>query len=115
VQRTAPQDFSVVVRDVNPRDRLYVRWASDYPPFEQAASRLQADIETTAGELPVFVVPANCEKFAKTDSSLHRLVVIVSDRPFEKDPSMTKNPDYPYNVTAAGNIPIMAGWMVRCP
>jgi len=115
VQRNAPQDFAVKVEDVNPRDRLYVRWASDYPSFEQSSSRLLADIETTAGNLPLFRVPAKCDDFAMTDSKMHRLVVIVSDQPFVKDPSKTNNPDYRYSATVNSSVPIMAGWVVVCP
>jgi hypothetical protein len=138
---TMPQPFTVRVIDPNPDDILYVRWVSDYPPFVQGVSKLIIDgvtllpspvrkdsnpsgvvgfndraTEYDAG--PKATGPA-CGDFTRFDTGAdHKLVVIVSDRPFLSP--LLNNSTFRYNqVQGDPNFtlpPIMAGWTVeRCP
>jgi hypothetical protein len=110
----APQTFTVKVRDRNPLDNLYVRWVSDYPEFEEAFSKLLA--ESMGGSVTDFSygpIPADCKDFAQGRDATHRLVVIVSDRPFNPPP-LAENVELKFNSAKDGATPIMAGWNVTC-
>ena len=118
----SPQTFKVQVADPNPGDTLYVRWVSDYPPFTQAASLLLKEMT-----LPPQGTPATEIKY---DTSLpnsmaclqllpgleHRLVVIVSDRPFLSTEQFNNSP-FRFNLPATMGVTstIMQGWSVTCP
>jgi hypothetical protein len=112
-----PLTFSVLLADPNPQDTLHVRWAADYPPFVQTRSRLLVDEQTIMpGAVPQasYPLPAldSCKVFASGGD--HRLVVIVSDRPFRKVDTFTGV--YRFNLVEGGEPPIMAGWTVPgCP
>jgi hypothetical protein len=114
-----PQTFEVHAGDPNPADILYVRWASDYPPFTQARSRV-IDQSMVRQDLPQTEIiykaidPMPCEKFAP--GMEHKLVVIVSDRPFVPTGVFSTRPDRFNAVEGDATIPIMRGWIVQgCP
>lgn len=123
--------FVAVVGDQNLSDTLYVRWVSDYPPFATNVSKVLSDAldgqglpippSTPQAELRQEIhFPARCDGFAP-GMQQHRLVVIVSDRPFLK--AGTFSGDLRYNRVAARDnadqspvtFPIMVGWNVICP
>lgn len=116
---TAPQTFTVKLKDPNPLDKLYVRWVSDYPLYSQASSRLlETKDGVTLGDGDTSVVygpiPADCHDFSSPGQTAnHRLVVIVADRPF-KEPGDAENPLFRYNAATDKAQPIMAGWTVTC-
>jgi hypothetical protein len=137
-----PQLFKVRVIDPNPGDTLYVRWVSDYPPFVQGVSKLLTDGVTlppipppkgsnTSGVAavgdraaeydagPKATGPA-CGDFRQgAPGADHKLVVIISDRPFLSPDVFTNRMDR-YNVVSGDpNFtvpPIVAAWTVQgCP
>lgn len=112
----ADVDFYVTVMDPNPRDRLYVRWVSDYPPYQQSTSKLLESREITSspmGSSVMYQVPTNCENFKSIPNPPHRLVVIISDRPFV-NPDIAENSEFRYNATETKTNPLMVGWNVTC-
>ena len=117
--RTAPQTFTVKVRDRNPLDKLYVRWVSDYPEYQEAFSRILYEdnkngVTLGEGDTPIGYgpIPANCADF-RGQMATHRLVVIIADRPFLK-PEEAPNTLLPFNAATLNAQPIMAGWTVTC-
>lgn len=112
-----PQTFTVKVRDRNPLDKLYARWVSDYPDFEEAFSKLLLAEDKVAGgsddvTFTYGQVPADCANFAPRQDPNHRLVVFVSDRPFL--PPADSNPDRPYDSTKGDAVTITGGWNIIC-
>lgn len=125
--------FLASVGDQNLGDTLYVRWVADYPLYVQGISKVLIDdtIASTGLAFPPSTPPMEiradipcefkCTDFAQTTQQ-HRLVVIVSDRPFVKAPNFG---ELRYNQVATrlgpdGSVspvtnPIMAGWNVVCP
>jgi hypothetical protein len=121
--------FRVLVGDQNLGDTLYVRWASDYPPFAPSVSKVLVDASDGVGMAippptkqteirPEIFYDARCENFAP-NMQQHRLVVIVSDRPFVKPASFSGDLRYNLVDTRADKslvtYPIMPGWNVNCP
>lgn len=124
--------FVVSVGDQNLGDTLYVRWVSDYPPFLANASKVLSDAPDGLGRpippnppttrqpevRPPIEFMVQCEGFAP-GMSVHRLVIIVSDRPFLKAPTFSGDLRYNRVGTRADDLPvtypIMAGWNVVCP
>lgn len=125
--------FVVSVGDQNLGDTLYVRWVSDYPPFLGNASKVLSDGPNSQGRpispnppttrqpevRPPIEFMAQCEAFAPSLSPVHRLVVIVADRPFLNAPTFSGDLRYNQVGTRADDLPvtypIMAGWNVVCP
>jgi hypothetical protein len=128
-QAIAGQDFTVRVADPNPGDVLYVRWASDYPPFVQTRSKLLVDgatLAATGGPRPTHYATrdsngVDCRDFTQFPPGAdHKLVVIVSDRPFVPPAEVSTNRVDRYNaVQGDANFtfpPLMAAWTVQqCP
>ncbi|MBC8132386.1 MAG: hypothetical protein H7X95_05340 [Deltaproteobacteria bacterium] len=121
--------FVASVGDQNLGDTLYVRWVADYPPFAPNISKVLSDSQdgvglpippsTPPGELrPDIPLQLRCESFAP-GMQQHRLVVIVSDRPFLKAGTFSGDLRYNRVETRADQspvtYPIMAGWNVICP
>lgn len=112
-----PLTFTVLLSDPNPQDTLHVRWVADYPPFVQSRSKLLVDGQMILpGAVPQSIFPLQapdpCKAFGSGGD--HRLVVIVSDRPFRKFDQFTS--DYRFNLVEDGASPIMAGWTIPgCP
>jgi hypothetical protein len=106
-----PQDFLIRLADPNPLDTLYVRWATDYPPYVQSRSRVVIDTKITSTATKQSVFPlVSCENLKM--GVAHRLVVIVSDRPFVPDATGV----YRFNEVEGNSMPIMAGWSIPgCP
>jgi hypothetical protein len=109
----APEEFSIVVTDPNPFDKVWVRWVSDYPIYSPVKSKLLDQVVATRDATITYRVKS-CEDFLMGTPSPHRLVVVAADRefkPFEQSDSV----DYPYNSTTDKGFWIMAGWLVACP
>lgn len=123
-----PQTFEVRVVDPNLQDLLYVRWASDYPPYVEAGSKLLVtppvlmgvmagttqDIKNGYTTFKYDLSSPNAMTCRDLSGPDHRLVVIVSDRPFLPTDQFM-NSSFRYNDTVAGTSWIMAGWGVTCP
>jgi hypothetical protein len=103
-----PQDFAVRLNDPNPQDTLYVRWALDYPPYIQSKSLLVVNGQALPpGGMASYRVES-CDIFKQ--SPPHQLVIIVSDRPFQKAETFLGTDRY--NRTEGSDPPIMAGWVM---
>lgn len=115
---TAGSDsFHVDVEEPNPQDTLYVRWVADYPPYTAGKTKqLGSDVILLPGQdraadymLPT---PAPCSAFSA--GAEHRLVTIVSDRPFRRADQFTD--PYRFSLVEGGGTPIMTGWTITgCP
>ena len=89
--------FDVRVQDPNPSDSLYVRWLIDYPPFVPDVTHAQSENEMppTAGAVnehrlsfrPDCVFPGISRAF-----TTHRLMLVLSDRPFIVEDDGSGNP-----------------------
>ncbi len=85
--------FEVEVQDPNSTDDLYVRWVIDYPPYTENLSR-QIDYNKQKNRGPGQV---NRHRIAFSPNCLlhlispavseHRLMLLISDRPFEAAPT----------------------------
>jgi len=120
---SAGQPVRVTVRDPNPGDTIYIRWASDYPLWSPQSRLLQSSTfpppPKNNKQVEVndsFTVTPTCDAFAA--GMTHTLVVIVSDRPFVQ-PENAADQLNRYNepvVSSAVTVPIMAGWnVIQCP
>ena len=108
--------FVVTIQDPNPGDTLYARWLIDYPRFDAAVSR-----EARTDSLPPTPEPPNeqllrfqpdcTEHNISQVGSEHRLLLVVSDRPFiqETDPRLPNFLDS--TPTSAGVI--RSSWRFR--
>ncbi len=107
----AAPGVEVWLADQNTGDKLYVRWIIDYPPFVAGRTRIAA--------LPLILPPAdeperpaisftpNCsDDQIAHGSSNHRLLLVVSDRPFSSDDPNQTTPDQ----VPAGNFRVEASW-----
>jgi hypothetical protein len=88
---TDNQVFTVMIEDPNRADNLHVVWVIDYPPFmDNVSHRTRATEVGSNGpdepnEHPLSYQP-DCEYDSISPSfTLHRLMLVVSDRPFVPD------------------------------
>ncbi len=125
-----PVRVTVSVGDQNLGDTLYVRWVSDYPIYVQNSTKVLRDsidgrgmpyppASTAETEIrPPFDYDVDCLNFAPGEQQ-HRVVIIVSDRPFLMP--TTFSGDLRYNLVGTRpdgfpiTYPIMTGWNVVCP
>jgi hypothetical protein len=82
--------FSVIVRELNLGDDLYVRWVADYPPYAADKTRTLNDPNTkvphpvdmaTDFDLPSVTVDCVLNEL-NPQITMHQIMVIVADRPF---------------------------------
>jgi hypothetical protein len=89
VDADAPLTVEVVLADQNRKDDLFVRWIIDYPPFDEAVSRLAFQTTQPGGgeiERPlVRFAPSCADDQIATGLVVHRLMLAASDRPFSSD------------------------------
>ena len=83
---------TVGLADRNTKDTLHIRFIIDYPPFDAAASRIVwRPILPGNGEVerPPLIFRPNCadHTIASGPPASHRLLLAVSDRPFEDHPT----------------------------
>jgi hypothetical protein len=90
--------FEVVVQDPNSTDDLHVRWVIDYPPFIDNLSR-PFDVSKQGNLGPgqtnrhrVALAPNCLQHRISPTISQHRLMLLISDRPFEEMPA-ARNPE----------------------
>jgi len=114
--------LQVTITDANPRDTLYVRWVSDYP-LATADSRVLTDVRTFApssdGKVHATRVTYQTDCAALAPGlTVHRIEVIVADRPLKKpdDPSLSDSANYRFEVVDAPNDSsthvITAAWLL---
>jgi hypothetical protein len=101
---------AVVLADHNTKDKLYVRFIIDYPPFDANVTRLAwSHIEPGGGQIerPTITFAPNCidDQIARGFTS-HRLLLAASDRPFASDNPTEAAPD----AVADGNFLVEAMW-----
>jgi hypothetical protein len=87
------ETFEVEVQDPNGTDDLYVRWVIDYPPYTENHSR-QIDYNKQKNRGPGQVnrhrvaFSPNCLLHLISPAiSQHRLMLLISDRPFDVAPN----------------------------
>jgi hypothetical protein len=84
--------FEVEVQDPNATDDLHVRWVIDFPPYDENLSRkIDYSIQKNRGPGQVnrhrVAFSPNCLLHLITPAvSQHRLMLLISDRPFEEAP-----------------------------
>jgi hypothetical protein len=105
--------FSLTVQDPNPPDTFYVRWLIDYPPRDVTTRQLAREYEKPSNPTTIEYEPNCILDQLSTTNPRHRLMVLVSDRPFLAPEAA---PDRPFEVTAAGTYPLRAVWLFdkRC-
>jgi hypothetical protein len=105
-----PPTVEVVLADKNTKDRLYARWIIDYPPFDVSISRLARPEGLPGGEdverPALYFSPSCTDHDIAPGFSNHRLLLAVSDRPFNDDPRQTVLDQVPN-----GNFRIEAVWL----
>jgi len=106
--------FFATVQDPNENDTLYVRWLIDYPPYDSTTTVKQRAEDYTRANHSTLMFEPNCINHGLTGSAVHRLMLLVSDRPFLPPESA---PDRPYEVTQPGTYPLRAFWSFfkECP
>jgi hypothetical protein len=106
--------FTVTVQDPNPTDTLQVRWLIDYPPYDKNTKQFTGEIPNRNPAIIDFKPDCILHNISN-NMNPHRLMVVVSDRPFL--PTATAPPDRPYDVTEEGSHPLRAVWLFRmdCP
>ena len=109
--------LEVALADQNTQDNLYVRWIIDYPPYLEGASHVALPQTLPGGEQiqrqPIRFAPNCSDVTIAHDSSNHRLLLAVSDRPFSDDP---QNPQV-LDPVSDGNYRVEASWdfTLACP
>jgi hypothetical protein len=106
-------NFRVTVSDPNVGDDLYVRWISNFPPASGDTRSFKEDvIRHSADGTPLFgesAVTAVCIKDLVANLPLHRVMVVVSDRPF-LDVVLPSSPDIDFARVAPGAGKLVATW-----
>jgi hypothetical protein len=83
--------FQVTVEDQNRLDDLHVLWLIDYPPFNENITKvaLPAQVAASGPDLPnqhVLTLQPSCNfHLISPTLSEHRLLLVISDRPFVDD------------------------------
>jgi hypothetical protein len=84
--------LEVVLADPDTKDRLYVRWIIDYPPYVDGVSHVALPVSLPGGDsvnrAPIRFAPNCSDDAISHDFSNHRLLLAVSDRPFNDDPQI---------------------------
>jgi hypothetical protein len=84
----APFEVSVSVADQNTNDTLYFHWIIDYPPYVLGMYPLAYKTEKPGGSslvrTPVTFSPSCKNDRISPGLSSHRLMLAVSDRPFDE-------------------------------
>ena len=110
-------DFQVVLADQNTQDALYARWIVDYPPWDDATSRVALRHAQPGGteilRPSITYVPSCVDDTLSHESPNHRLLLAVSDRPFAFDPSFSQSasPD----AVPSGNFLVEGSWDFTLP
>lgn len=108
--------FHIEIDEPNPQDTLYVRWVADYPPYTPGKTKQLSDMILLPGQdrATDFKLPSAAPCSAFSSGADHRLVVIVSDRPFRSADQFTD--PFRYSLVEGGGTPIMIGWTITgCP
>jgi hypothetical protein len=106
--------FTITVQDPNATDTLQVRWLIDYPPYDRNTKQYTGEIPKSNPAIIDFKPDCILHSISN-NMNPHRLMVVVSDRPFL--PTATAPPDRPYDVTEEGAHPLQAVWLFKldCP
>lgn len=101
--------FTITVQDPNPADTFYVRWLIDYPPYDSNTKQLADNYPKPSNPAIIDFTP-DCVLHSISNTVMrHRLMVVVSDRPFL--PPKSAPPDRPYDVTVEGSYPLRVVWL----
>jgi hypothetical protein len=118
VDGTEVMQVKVVLADQNTKDKLYIRFIIDYPPYDEAASRLAWPITLPGGDQversAVTFAPSCAEHGIASRIKDHRLLLAVSDREFVPyEPGKTALDELP----SKDNFLLEAVWpfQLECP
>jgi hypothetical protein len=107
---TMAKTFTLLVRDANLNDNLYVRWEADYPPLTPNTRSLNGSgtiYPHPTDVSPVEVaVPVDCtaDNLA-TNISQHQVMAIIADRPFIAGMNLDQ--------TEPGGFVVKATWLLN--
>lgn len=95
--------FEVVVKDPNSTDTLYARWLIDYPPYNDQITPKPVEASPHPGQNPgienryvIGFQPRCPEHMISPALTRHRLMLVVTDRPFvdeDDDPPGSRHLD----------------------
>ncbi len=88
--RDPNQVLQVTVEDPDRLDDLHIRWLIDYPPFNENITRtaLAISVGRSGPDKPnqhVLAFKPECVQLISPTLSQHRLLLVISDRPFVDD------------------------------
>lgn len=114
--------FEVTVEDPNRTDDLYLRWLIDYPPFNQNVTRNTEYMLPSSGpgspnQHVVRLAPRCDQPVLSPALTTHRLMLVVSDRPFDDSPAGTVSSDVRLDKIATDGYGVWAFWTFEmvCP
>lgn len=117
--RTEQREISATLSDQNLTDSLYVRWLIDYPSGD--SGRTLTEMNLAGAKAPArpslpFVVSCSFPGGGTLAPGLHRLVMSVSDRPFQ-NPFIGQDvdPEGPLDTPSEKANRIRVVWILSCP
>ena len=111
----AKRYFTVGIEDINPTDKISVRWVFNYPPYVQGSTKIYLDT-TTSNQPPPLVVGLTCNDVEPYKLADRNMVIIVSENGFI-DESAAGDRMNPLSYDASGAlVPLVGGWrLMGCP
>jgi len=112
-----PLSVTVWLADQNTRDKLYVRFIIDYPPFIADVTRVAPEVilppENQVERQPLAFAPDCNADLIASGFTNHRLMLAASDRPFASAAPDQTAPDQ----VAPGNARVEGFWQFEmdCP
>lgn len=118
LDRSDPRRLSLILRDTDVNDVLYVRLYVDYnrPVPTPAWAECQAAPTGDPVRIAECPVSALCTPIGETDTENHVLEAMVADRPFisDGDPAAVGQPPYRALDDATRASSSLGAWLMRC-
>jgi len=104
------QYFTVVVEDINPGDKISVRFVLNYPPYIDNATKNWFEMTAATNQPSAFTIGLNCNDVKDYKLSDRNLVFMASDNGFTPE-NLATDRDYRLSYDASGApITVMSGW-----